>query len=134
MASNEPRLLQHSGCENGTLPQPSMFTLTHPLGQDAPRQRAVPIFPLAHQPCTVLKEKICWRDVSEIPCLLHFKLKNWKLKTSVSSSQPLYYHTLRLTINNFRQKGIQLHIQQSKKLHPYSFAGVNFEIGHMFTL
>lgn len=53
---------------------------------------------------------------------------------NLSSSQPLYYRILRLTINHFQQKGIQLHIQQRKQSHQYSFGRVNFGIGHLPTL
>lgn len=28
-----------------------------------------------------LLKKHCWRHLSGLPCLLHFKLENWKLKT-----------------------------------------------------
>lgn len=52
---------------------------------------------------------------------------------NLSSSQPLNYHILRLTINYFRQKGIQLHIQ-SKQSHPYGSGRVNFEMRHLPTL
>lgn len=33
-------------------PKPSICTLIHSLGGGAPRQKAVPIFPLAHHPCS----------------------------------------------------------------------------------
>lgn len=35
-----------------------VLALTHSLGEDAPRQEAVPLFPLAHQPCTALQKTL----------------------------------------------------------------------------
>lgn len=104
----------------------------HPLAEDAPRQKAAPIFP---QPisCAQLLKNYCWRDLSGTSCLLHFKLENWKLKTwEVRSSQALYYRTLRLTVNNLQRKGVQQHIQQGKKSHPCSCGRVNFETAYTY--
>lgn len=105
----------------------------HPLGEDAPRQKAVPIFP---QPisCAQLLKNTAGEIFQE---RLAFSILSWKIGSSKPEKLDLLkpciiYRTLRLTVNNLQRKGFQQHIQQGKKSHPCSCGRVNFETAYTY--